>query len=244
MPIHSSRAERVRYSLGTPRLYREELEEIARILYQECEHNLYIEFRDERGRIAGKPEDFAEYAQLDGTPEILKFLILVGQRGRTTMYVSFSPSGADLVVENPDNSARGAAMQIREICRENRRLMGPLARAGLLAASLAAVVLLSIAASVVQQYGEWRQEAVILWALVIVIGPGGVLLISLGKSQAGVRTGACLLVNAPRSERPSWWERHRRDATALAIGGVIGYLVNQLPAMWSVLGSLPGMGGG
>lgn len=35
--------------------------------------------------------------------------------------------------------------------------------------------------------------------------------------------GGPALVNAPRLERPSWWQCHRKDVFLLLVGGGIGY---------------------
>lgn len=220
MTLRTTRDERDSIDLGTPRLYREDLEQIARIVRDECDGQVTIEFFDKRGRVGDAPTAFAEHHAQEDTTENLERLTISGERGGTELEVSFSPAESRLIVTNPDNSARGAAGQIHQICVAHRRYRLRWLRLGdigLVAAGGALGVVLA---------GDWRVGLVSLVAAYTALSLPWV------RSWLEPRT---LLVNAPRVERPSWWQRHRKDALLLLIGGCIGYGVNQVPALAQLL---------
>ncbi|MFD0773930.1 hypothetical protein ACFQZ2_08330 [Streptomonospora algeriensis] len=235
MTLHSSRAETVEFNLGFPRLYREELEEIARILREECESDLLIDFHDERGRTGTEPADFTHYAENHDSPEVLQRLTMSGARGTTRMLLEFSRSGNKLVITTPDNSSRGAAGQIREICRANRRLTWrthpPDDTWGVPLATLASMTTAaSGAAAASRLFGDQAEEMPVMVGVVVAI-LFAVTAVVIGGNVAA----RPLLINMPRSERPSLWQRHRRDSVTLVLGGVIGYLGSHIPSPWNLI---------
>ncbi|WP_174546539.1 hypothetical protein [Nocardiopsis dassonvillei] len=240
MTLRTSRAERVQTEFGALRLYREEMEEIASIIAEECAGNLHINFRDARGRSGSEPADLERYAELDDTPEILETLSLSGRRGETTMTFEIDDTVSTLVVVNPDNSSRGAASQIRELCLANRRFprgrallhnpYGPLPLGWVLGCSAAMFLVITGIGLQVIAATPPEDESPFQVAAVLVLGIVGAM--AMIAAQARPRS---LLINASRAQRPTWWARHRKDVLLLLIGsvvgGLIGYFVNQLPPM-------------
>lgn len=239
MTLRPTRDERERIDLGTPRLYREDLEQITRIVRDECAGQVIIEFFDDRARIGDAPSAFADHHTQEDTSEILERLKISGERGDTKVEVSFSPRDAQLVITNPDNSVRGAAGQIQNLCRERRRrfggvhlLLSPPTEG--LAGRVAEIALGVTGTAVLIAINPELVIGVSLdpaWALLAGAVSALVLLtVFLVQDPSGPA-----LVNAPRLERPSWWQRHRKDLFLLLVGGCIGYGVNQIPALAQLL---------
>ena len=235
MTLRPTRDEHDSIDLGAPQLYREDLEQIARIVRDECAGQVKIEFFDERGHVGDDPSAFTDHHAQDDTSEILRRLTISGERGNTKVEVSFSPSTAQLVVTNPDNSARGAASQIHALCQ--RRAHAVMAqRVSLRRFAVSAVLALGLAAGVGVDLllDTARREAltwlaVLMFVLIILCAFLLVFLFALDAVRGPV------LVNAPRVERPSFWQRHRKDVALLVAGGCIGYGVNQIPALAQLL---------
>lgn len=239
MALLPTRDKRESVDLGTPQLYREDLEQITRIVRDECAGQVIIEFFDDRARVGDDPSAFADHHAQEDTSELLERLKISGERGDTKIEVSFSPRDAQLVITNPDNSARGAAGQIQSLCRERRRRFGRLHL-------LLSPPIEGLTARVAEIAGGATGLAVLLainpelfigvsldpvWALLA----GAVSALVLLTAFLVQDPGGPALVNAPRLERPSWWQRHRKDVFLLLVGGCIGYGVNQIPALAQLL---------
>lgn len=117
MAVQRAKKPREVYDLGCLRLYREDLEAIAGIVREEC-GNLLIEFHDEGQHTGNDPGDFAAVAGV--LPESLDHVTLTGKRNSTTFKVHLGQR-SEIVVKDPDNSARGAAHAIRDLGRARRR---------------------------------------------------------------------------------------------------------------------------
>jgi hypothetical protein len=228
-----SRPERKEYDLGPVRCFREELVELAQIIAEEC-GGVEIDFHDDRGTTGNSPAAFADYAAA-GNPERLRRLTVSGRRGATVLAADFTPAGARLTVEEPDNSARGAAERIRANLRPPR-----------ITPYFAAV-----AAVLVAVLGYWGGQLFSradhnmelspggdVWVTVVLLLAGWTAAIASSEGGLGLRgmkSGSSRLVNAPRVERPGHWERHRvlylSNGATTILGGVIGYLANQAPPL-------------
>lgn len=240
MALQTTRAARETLQLGILRLYREELEIIARIVEDESD-DLHIEFHDDRGRVGGASGVFDEYQLQPSTEENLERLTITGTRGGTKLTVAFTPVDAELTLTDPDNSARGAANQIRNLCRKNRRMASrvymnmPVVRYIMAGMGFVATLILGVhlkGEGLVLPLTEGVfLDATLSMPIVVALASMGFLafiLLSLSRQP--------LLINAPRSERPSWLKRHGKDACLLFVGGCVGYGVNQIPEAVNLLG--------
>ncbi|XKK38877.1 hypothetical protein HFP72_31300 [Nocardiopsis sp. ARC36] len=207
------------------------MEDIAHIIARECSGNLHIDFHDDRERFGSEPADIARYAEVDGTPENLKGLTLTGKRGETVLTLDFSGWRPVLVILNPDNSIRGAAVQIRDICKANHRSKWTTFLKWAFGVWTALFLLYYLLFSLI--FWGWGS---LLYEVTYILGSTAIFA-SVALVLARIRVPSrALLINMPRSERPSWWQRHRKDAALLLIGGVVGYLGNQLPELVEILG--------
>jgi len=212
-------------------LYREELVEAARIIRDECGH-VEIDFHDDRGTRGTAPEAFAAFAEADG-PERLRRLTISGNRGPTTLRLLIAPSEARVVVEEPDNSARGATERLHNLCHLSRGrpwafLVGSRRDVFKLIGVSALIGTCALFAALLLEIG-----AFVLGALLLL--PAGVFMVlnTWQMYRFYLVPAKPVLINAPRAQRPTWWERHRKDVLLVLISGVVGivtgYFVNQIP---------------
>lgn len=224
MSLHATLAARETLTLGAPRLYREELESIARIIEGECDF-FRIDFHDDRGRVSDSSAGFVDYYAQVGAGELLERLTISGSRGDLKITVSFAPSGSLVELTNPDNSARGAANQIRSLCRENKRISSSFMESGVakvfLGLAMVAVVWVVFVGALGITGDNHFASTILTVSLIAGILPDSGLV--------SVPSGRAALINAPRSERPPWLKRHGKDVFLLFVGGCVGYGVNQIP---------------
>jgi hypothetical protein len=236
MTLRASGRDKATYSLGSPRLFREELEQIAGILAEEFT-DLMIDFGGVRSHTGDSPADFAAYAIEPSAPQRLPHLRMTGRRGSARAEVEFTPYRASVTVTSPDNGARGAAQQIIDICakRGNMRrspfryiaIGRPSAGTGALAALASAVMTMLIAAAL--PYSGAKQ---LVW--VVGSGIGAALFMGLVWLVSSHREP--VIVNVPRSEWPSHWARHRKVYIMVGLpllgSAVVAYFVPQIPQAW------------
>ena len=228
--LSHSRPRRTETPLRLARLYREELVEAARIVRDEC-GNVEIDFHDDRGTTGTAPEAFDRFAATGG-PERLQRLTITGRRGTTSLQLLIAPTEARVIVEEPDNSARGAAQQLVATCGapsppagyKIRRFLSALATGG----GVAFLALLFLWWGSDSSDDAGADSLMAAFMLVVSFSLG----VRVWRLPPPLKT---VLINAPRAQRPTWWERHRKDALLLfiggVVGGVIGYFVNQLPPL-------------
>lgn len=229
--LSHSRPRRTETPLPPSRLYREELAEAARIIHDEC-GNVEIDFHDDdRGTTGTAPEAFEAFAETGGTDRLQR-LTITGRRGATSLQLLLGPTEARVVVEEPDNAARGAVQQLVLICGSKPVPAGHTLLRFIRA--LAAGVGTALMALLILRWGNYdsapTDSDLIMSAFAIVISFS--LGVRVWKLPPSLKT---VMINAPRDQRPTWWERHRKDILLLliggAVGGVIGYFVNQLPPL-------------
>ncbi|CAM3745826.1 hypothetical protein [Nocardiopsis rhodophaea] len=235
MPLEHRRAPEEATDLGIPRLYREGLTQIATIVRDECAGDLAIDFHDNLDTTGTAPGDFLTFSAQSDAPELLNRLTLTGNRGDTTITVDFTPWEARATVSNPDNSARGAVTQIQDLCRKSGsrtrpRISWPRRGSVMFATGLALIAFVVVANyhRVLSPPANPRPPVVALFAPLIVGVAAGVW----EGWNHGSRL-APILINAPRAERPTHWQKHQptyiASTISLLVGGAIGYVVNQLP---------------
>ncbi|WP_156365913.1 hypothetical protein [Nocardiopsis sp. NRRL B-16309] len=230
MTIEYSRAPEETIDLGNPLLYQEDLVQIARIVADECGDDFLIEFHDDRGAKAREPEGFSAYA---GSNEVVALtrVTVSGHRGDLRIVVTLTPREAKINLTAPDNGLRGAAGQVKDICRLRSRPS--------FNRELAAMVTSGILIATVSIFVNVLDQGVVpLVAAGIAVGGALLGYMRAQKGRASELAGA-KLINAPRSESPTHWENHRvvyisntiTGAITLVLGGVIGYFVNQIPGL-------------
>jgi hypothetical protein len=228
--LSHSRPRRIETHLHLAWLYREELVEAARIIRDEC-GNVEIDFHDDRGTTGTAPEAFARFAATGG-PERLQRLTITGRRGTTSLQLLIGPTEARVLVEEPDNAARGAMQQIATVCNSHPMPVGYAVRrflsALLLGGGAAFLSILFLRGSADNSNDVVSDSIMTAFALLVSFAVG----VRIWRLPVSLKT---VLVNVPRSQRPTWWERHRKDVLLLliggVIGGVIGYFVNQIPPL-------------
>lgn len=230
MSLSERRAPVEAFDLGLPRLYREELVQIAKLIEDECDE-LEIAFHDDRERTGDRPTDFADYHAAPEAPERLDRLTLTGRRGTTELTAAFAPKEARVLVTAPDQSARGTAGLIRDLCRRNpatnRRR-----RTFMVTLSLVTYVVCMLFIAVTTGSAVVLAVYAITVFAVPVVSVGALYLVDLfGIYPVGDRV---TLINAPRALRPTHLQKYGRTylshAVSLALGGIIGYVVNQFPS--------------
>ncbi|KIH96435.1 hypothetical protein LP52_24990 [Streptomonospora alba] len=223
-------------ALRLARLYREEIVEAARIIRDECGH-VEIDFHDDRRTRGASPEAFAAFANTDVGPERLERLTISGRRGTTALSLDITRVEASVVLEEPTNSTRWAAEQLRRLCSPKRGfLRGSMPWKRRLIRRMSIFVLIALAIPLVfgivliQLVGGFMFVVTYLLFTVVFC----VMLIA-WQGTRYLLVSPNVVINAPRAERPTWWERHRKDVLLTlvsgTIGGVIGYFVNQLPPL-------------
>lgn len=279
MTLEKSRDERISFKVDIPRLYREELREIARIIDGEFPGGLRIDFHDDLGQVGSEPEDIDRYGEIEGISDNLKSITYFGRRDDTQLTFHLSGMKSELVVLNPDNGSRGAATQIRQICKDNRRsriystLRQPKWTSFFFRAFVVCVALFVVVFVLLNYMVDPPHEANISnlstgevyqgsfedldynWLTDEVRGPNGEpyyqdgfylvasvynalysattvvpwIILFLIFFVSFLRRGA-VLINMPRSTRPTWWQRNSTAVMLMLVssilGGVIGFFVN------------------
>ncbi|MFV2196002.1 hypothetical protein [Nocardiopsis sp. LOL_012] len=230
------------HRLGQLRLYRDELEAIARELAKFGPLEFTV-----NGEVSGtEPEDFAKVR--DELPERLKRVRMEATRGESSIRVELG-LGAEVVLIEPDISASGVLTRIKEICAPRRiRVYWPLVLATLL------IDLLLLGGYLVISYlKHLQQEETVLYGAVVIL----MLLLAVAavpSNSAAIGSAfmaappassrddillRSIILNVPRAERPTFGQRLVADGgvsafwtvVGLVFGGAIGYLVNQMPGL-------------
>lgn len=225
------------HPLGRLKLYRDDLEAIAQVLAEFGE--LEITVNDE---LTGtEPEDFGKMRDElpKQSPERLERVRMGASRGETAVWVEIGSSAKAVLVE-PDVHARGVLTNIKEIC-ERRRMNAPLwAFLALAPMSVALPLYLFVVA-----IGGWSEE--LEFAVSVVLGLSLTVMVAVMAPQmvrsffdfGGGASSKDIIINMPRAERLPFRERLFADSGVSAFwavvgllgGGMISYLVNQLPGL-------------
>ncbi|KIH99854.1 hypothetical protein LP52_04965 [Streptomonospora alba] len=191
--------------------------------------NVEIDFHDDRDTTGTAPEALAAYAAAGG-PERLQRLSITGRRGPTAPQLLITPTEAQLVVDEPDNGARGAAQRLVEVVGSQPVPTTHTLRRLLIALLGSTGALLPVVIVWWDLDPDDAEGALMMSALALAIAAG--VGRALWRSPPPLKT---VLINGPRAERPTWWQRHRKDIFLVLISGVvgsvIGYFVNQLPPL-------------
>ncbi|GAA3733503.1 hypothetical protein [Salinactinospora qingdaonensis] len=78
-----------------PHLYREELVQVAELVYEGCDGDLTTESHDAKRTIGKAPEDFTAFREQENAPEQLKGLTVTGQRDDTKIVMTVDPRERD-----------------------------------------------------------------------------------------------------------------------------------------------------
>ncbi|MFY7069081.1 hypothetical protein ACOQFV_24755 [Nocardiopsis changdeensis] len=238
MPITRSKDPTKSFDLGPIVLFQEELVDIATIIHGSFD-TLEIDFHDDAGSKGELPSDFKDYDR-----EEINSLTMKSERGKTSLTVTLDPGEAKIHIVNPDDAALGTAQRILDACAERRGKPMTRVRQQALLYGLAGPVALCLLAMVILFYFLTQEDAPP--AQVFITAASSALIFSAlistitsymfraAKLPVGAR-----IINAPRSTRPTHWEKHRvtyisntiTGGISLLLGGVIGYFVNQLPPL-------------
>jgi hypothetical protein len=216
------------YRLGALKLYRDDLEQIARAVAEVGHLRMTCgdwEMND--------PADLSANADL---PEVLPVLEMMAERDEsdTTIRVSLSKLQAVVTLVEPDTLTEGVASRIMRLTSgKKRRFAAIMASKGVfwIPAGLMVIGLIFFIIWLQTLTGGIRASRGLM------IGSGiaaAIAFIGAVLSPAVVYMAGpgSILINAYRSDRPSFWKRTRDDWTVGAawalVGGVIGYLVNQI----------------
>lgn len=227
MSTRRIRSRVVSYRLGHIRLYRDDMEQIARVI-------------EEVGKFKAFCDDWELTTSSDfrdaTLPEALTGVEIIAKSddGSTRIKVKLNSVAAVVVLIEPDTLTLGALGRIRQIAKQRQRFwrVGPGARwiavggaltfGALAAGSTAAFANMPLHQSTVTRTLTWSFTALVWVASVIflIIPPPW-------------RTcSSAILVNADFVERPSFWRRTRDDwvigVVMALVGGVLGYVVNAL----------------
>ncbi|OOC52614.1 MULTISPECIES: hypothetical protein [Nocardiopsis] len=233
MAVERVKKRRETHPLGRLKLYRDDMEAIARVLAEFGTLSFLV-----NEEVSGnEPEDFAKIR--DELPERLDLVQMAATREGLHVVVEIGP-GAKVGLVEPDIAAYGALTRVQQICAPCR--MG---RSWWLLLVLAAVCFVSVAGGIVALTLNERmfQETGLVSGVIALIFGG----LGLGISGAAVRASSekggsevkDIILNVPRAERPTFGQRLVADggvsffwaAVGLIGGGLIGYLVNQLPGL-------------
>lgn len=214
------------------RYYRDDLENIARVMAEFG--TLTIEVNEEL--TGSEPEDFAEMRTEFDLPERLNRVRMVASQGESKVLVELGP-GSRIGLIEPNIAAHGALTRIKEICANCRaRRWWVFGLLFAFACSVAALVTIYTA-----DEGPPQGSVVLLAGALL-----GAALVTGAVSMTGyiaeVKRGAKmrdLILNVPRSERPTFGQRLIADGgvslfwggIGLVGGGVVSWVVNQLPGL-------------
>lgn len=226
MAIQRIKERQETHKLGRLRLYRDDLEAMARALMEFGD--LKVMVNDEV--MATEPEDLADLR--DHLPEQFDRVELQATKefngGRSTVYVDLG-TGAKVLLVEPDMAARGVFNSVKEICAP-RRVSAPWSGVGLVLMLVALVGTIALGLAGAEPQG---------WPMLTTMGLLGVsVVITFWASRAPEPSGDIIL-NVPRAERPTFGQRLFADGgvsafwtvVGLVCGGFISWVVNQLPGL-------------
>lgn len=208
MAVERIKKKQETHELGRLKLYRDDLEAIARVLAEFGS----LQFTVDDELTGTGSEDFAVLRE--ELPERLTRVTLVAMKEGSAIRVDLG-SGPRVVVTEPDMAARGALTSIKEICapRRARKPGGALSSSLLL---LVFVVVIAFGVSGVEPAG-W--PSLVLMALLAVSG-GAIL----WEKQRGTDS-ADVILNVPRAERPTFGQRLVADGGVSAFWTGVGALL-------------------
>lgn len=203
--------------LGPLRLYRDDLEAIAKTLdeFGDLEITVNGEVR------CSDPGGFAELG--NQLPERLESVVMEAAAGEAMVRVELG-QGAKIEVIEPGLAARGAQARIKEICvpRVVRRGW----RIFLYFLLFVVFALLSPLLKEQLSSSQWTVLFSVVLAIFAFFSLADIAIMEKNKLED-------VILNVPRSERPPFIERLFADRGVSAfwtlVGGVIGYLANQIP---------------
>lgn len=190
------------HRLGHVRLYRDELETIIRAVAEIGEPTI-----EGPGFTATSEKDLADPA----VPEKLDWLTITASRDGQQLRVRLSGTSAVVELTEPTMLLYGVASRVSVICQRYARFWKRAQPPGVDSPELLR--------------RQKRMQRMVGGLPVFAAGPLDLWAWRRLKSSAR-------LVNAYRVDRPTFWQRKRDDlfinAASLALGGVIGYIVNEL----------------
>ncbi|MER7506028.1 hypothetical protein AB0L05_41920 [Nonomuraea pusilla] len=229
------------YSLGAIRLYREDLQAIAKAAAELG--TLRIQADDFAG---DDPDDFADL------PEKITELRIAAEKAdsRTKIVVELSSKNATVTVTEPDTLASGIRARMQEICHARLRPLRwrpstiptsgttakkPMAAdrwvaTGAVGGATATTIMAAAAvregtqppSTLASALDSAALRMLPLLSIAIILA-----LVALVLSKSGA-----ILINAYQSDRPTFWQRKRDDIViafvSFWLGGLLGWFVNQI----------------
>lgn len=224
MTVRRTKLDVEQYDLGSLRLYREDLQAIAMAASEAGKLAITCD-----GFEATSPDDFG-----DALPEKLsRVTIKAANPDRpSAVEIRLAPREATVLLTEPDTLLAGIVSRVRLICEpRRRRMISALLRVGTGSAGLFVVtgVLLGSGAGFVVAGTVAHPTGGVKAALFVSVGVLAVLSIGFGiwfANRPWVE-----MINAPRADRPTYWQRTRDIwvvgvITAL-LGAVVGYLLGK-----------------
>ncbi|MEV0821882.1 hypothetical protein [Nonomuraea rubra] len=224
------------YPLGAIRLYREDLQAIAKAVAELGP--LHIAIRSD-GLVMDDPADFADLPEKIANVSI----IARSKESESRIIVELFYDRAAVTVIEPDTLTSSICVRIQDICSKRTRVLGKppsvIPKTGFLPSKsdvLTAAVFAGALAIPTWALVNW-------WGPTISNGPVsvgwlsalvGATALALGLVAAFLRTRirGATLVNAYEADRPPFWRRHRSEAWLSTVGAVagavLGYFINQL----------------
>ena len=213
------------YDLGSLRLYREDLVKIA----TEAAEAGVLKI------VAGDHEATAP-GDFEALPEQLANVTITAARAGSPggVELSFTADSATVRLTEPSKETRGILVGIRQVCEPRRprwRSRIPLSRPATFAVLLigcmaAALVTVAIILAVTPKQGtaSWASSpATAVLASAVLLAAVGYIALD--------RRPRIVIINAPRAERPDFWERTRDSwnvGVVTTVGGIIaGYLLGK-----------------
>jgi hypothetical protein len=211
------------YRLGHVRLYRDDLEQIAKAVAEVGPLKIACppwELTD--------PSDFAN----PDLPERLPELTMTAEHGGTDakVEVSLGREVAEVTLTEPVTLTLGVLNRIQQVCHQRwwRWWIGRL-RIGDWVATLA-IVFPGVLVMIFDLSGIDLLDHAMLVFGGLILGALMISLLAWTKNSSVSRKA--VLINAYRADRPSFWQRSRDDwvigVVMLLLGGMLGYLVNQI----------------
>ncbi|MBQ1081579.1 MULTISPECIES: hypothetical protein [Nocardiopsis] len=218
------------YPLGRLKLYRDELEDIARVLAEFGTLSFLVNEDEVSGN---EPEDFARMA--DELPDRLGLVQMSATKEETRVVVEIGSDSRVVLIE-PNNDAYGSLTRIKKICAPCR-MNAPL---WVILSFVPAGIALALYNFVSFMGGESKEletatsfllavSLVVMLVTIVTYAIRGIFDFTLESASRDI------ILNVNRAERPTFKERLIADrGVALfwaVFGAILGYLGNQLPGL-------------
>lgn len=248
MTINRTKLRTETYRLGAVRLYREDLEAIAKAVAEIGE--LEITADDFEGN---SPFDFAELPEKLSKVQISAPKAYVEETEtipKAAVKVVLTRTTSTVIVTEPDTLTSGVRTRIQEICRARLRLpqrTPPTTPANVTNPDALQIMIIGITIptaiialatniimSITQQPLSKRNTLDPALQKYLTIGIMSLFAIAICWTTFYLlaRRASAIIVNAYQADRPTWWQRNRDNvlvsAVSLLLGGIIGYYVNQI----------------